>query len=427
MANDNPPLDALDPVDQIDRGIAPADAPATDSVQATLDGWRADGAARRDPVRFATLDALARRAAPHTGPARDVLDARLQTLMEAFAKGPMPAGSIKLFRSTPVVSEVAAVDSTEGDAASAVTDAPAEADAAKAEAEEIAGTDTAQPAKGKVRAKGKVKGDAAVEPHTDVEEVPNTDAVIAAEAEPQLSAVVEGSAGNLVDADAASTALTASTIAAVPDTQAPEDNSDSTQETQSKTLTQRADASFTALLDAFAPSDVLAPARPPAPAPTAKGTPPLQTAARPAAAPLTGNATPSPAPQPATAPATAPAVSAARTPLPPVPAIPALADEPEIVEYFRQTWSRVSTDRQLRESLAQVPGNAGPLNSHHLIHRSLSLMLEMSPEYLRQFLSYAEALSWLEEMNDAGRLAGKPTARTTTPVAAPRSPRGKAR
>lgn len=84
---------------------------------------------------------------------------------------------------------------------------------------------------------------------------------------------------------------------------------------------------------------------------------------------------------------------AASTPLRAQPAEPALAD------YFRDTWARVSVDRQLRQSQAGVPENAGPLNTNHLVHRSLSLMREVSPGYLEQFLSYVDALSWLEGMH----------------------------
>jgi hypothetical protein len=77
-----------------------------------------------------------------------------------------------------------------------------------------------------------------------------------------------------------------------------------------------------------------------------------------------------------------------------------------VLDDFREMWSKISTERQLRQSLAQVPGNAGPLNSSSLVHRSLSLMHELSPGYLRQFLSYVDALSWMEQM--AGSIpAGK--------------------
>ncbi|WP_459615544.1 DUF2894 domain-containing protein [Bordetella sp. 2513F-2] len=99
------------------------------------------------------------------------------------------------------------------------------------------------------------------------------------------------------------------------------------------------------------------------------------------------------------------------------------ASYPESVwlDDFRKTWARLSADRQLRHSQEQVPDNAGPLNSSHLVHRSLSLMREVSPAYLQHFLSYVDALAWLEPLQDA--LAPAPR---ETPRAAPRkSPRGK--
>ncbi|APA89269.1 DUF2894 domain-containing protein [Paraburkholderia sprentiae WSM5005] len=80
---------------------------------------------------------------------------------------------------------------------------------------------------------------------------------------------------------------------------------------------------------------------------------------------------------------------------------PHAAAYPELpaIDYFREVWSKVRTEKQLRQSLAQVPGNAGPLNSSSLVHRALSLMRELSPGYLKQFLSYVDTLSWLEQMN----------------------------
>ena len=59
-------------------------------------------------------------------------------------------------------------------------------------------------------------------------------------------------------------------------------------------------------------------------------------------------------------------------------------------------------------------GNAGPLNSSSLVHRSLSLMSELSPGYLQQFLSYVDALSWMEQMNGGGALPAKDAPRATS-------------
>ena len=99
--------------------------------------------------------------------------------------------------------------------------------------------------------------------------------------------------------------------------------------------------------------------------------------------------------------------------------------EPELADYFRDTWARVSVDRQLRQSQAGVPENAGPLNTNHLVHRSLSLMREVSPGYLEQFLSYVDALSWLEGMHAISLVPERDAPRAQAPRKARAKP-GKA-
>jgi len=64
---------------------------------------------------------------------------------------------------------------------------------------------------------------------------------------------------------------------------------------------------------------------------------------------------------------------------------------------FRNTWSRLSADRQVTRSLKQGPLNAGPINSHMLVLRSLALMRDISPDYLNRFMSYTDTLLWLEQ------------------------------
>ena len=73
---------------------------------------------------------------------------------------------------------------------------------------------------------------------------------------------------------------------------------------------------------------------------------------------------------------------------------------------FREIWSRASADQRLRQTLAQVPPQAGPINSEHLVHRALSSMREVSPECLRHFVSHVDALMALERLLDAGGPAG---------------------
>lgn len=63
---------------------------------------------------------------------------------------------------------------------------------------------------------------------------------------------------------------------------------------------------------------------------------------------------------------------------------------------FREAWSRIRAEDALEQAVGRAPEDAGPLNSHMLMLRSLTLMRELSPDYLRRFLSQAESLLWLE-------------------------------
>jgi hypothetical protein len=92
---------------------------------------------------------------------------------------------------------------------------------------------------------------------------------------------------------------------------------------------------------------------------------------------------------------------------------PAFPELPALGE-FRSIWSRIHSESQLRRALDHLPANAGPLNSSALVHRSITLMRELSPGYLQQFLSYVETLSWVEQMNDFGALVAKDAPRTTS-------------
>lgn len=71
--------------------------------------------------------------------------------------------------------------------------------------------------------------------------------------------------------------------------------------------------------------------------------------------------------------------------------------ELKALSYFRSTWSQLSVDQQLTQALAQVPDNAGPLNSHRLALQSLKLMRDVAPDYLKRFMSYVDALFWLDQ------------------------------
>ncbi|MCD7099744.1 DUF2894 domain-containing protein [Stenotrophomonas sp. MMGLT7] len=80
------------------------------------------------------------------------------------------------------------------------------------------------------------------------------------------------------------------------------------------------------------------------------------------------------------------------------PAAPPAFPELPALDEFRQLWSTLRTESQLRQSLQQAPANAGPLNSATLVHRAIALMRERSPGYLQHFLSYVDALAWMEQL-----------------------------
>lgn len=79
--------------------------------------------------------------------------------------------------------------------------------------------------------------------------------------------------------------------------------------------------------------------------------------------------------------------------------------EPPALGYFRNTWAQLRLEQQLSQSLAKQPENAGPLNSHRLVLRSLQVMRDISPAYLRRFMAYVDALQWLDEAGAAGAAA----------------------
>ena len=101
------------------------------------------------------------------------------------------------------------------------------------------------------------------------------------------------------------------------------------------------------------------------------------------------------------------------------------ASREAMLGYVRSTWSKLSAERRLTQSLATVPQNAGPLNSHHLVHRALALMGELSPAYLGRFMAHVDALLWLDKAAGGQTVAGSTHAsRGESPK---KSSRGKAR
>lgn len=110
----------------------------------------------------------------------------------------------------------------------------------------------------------------------------------------------------------------------------------------------------------------------------------------------------------------------------PVAEPPGAHTELKSVRYSRGTWARLSADRQVTQALNQAPKNAGPINSHAVVLRSLALMRDIAPGYLNHFMTYVDTLLCL---NDAEK-APLPSTRTTaggTSEKKPRAPRARPR
>ena len=80
------------------------------------------------------------------------------------------------------------------------------------------------------------------------------------------------------------------------------------------------------------------------------------------------------------------------------------------VANYRNEWSRLSTEQQRTQTLAQAPENAGPMNSQHLVLRSLERMRDIAPDYLQGFMSYIDTLIWLEQADPTRAASGRSAA-----------------
>jgi hypothetical protein len=80
---------------------------------------------------------------------------------------------------------------------------------------------------------------------------------------------------------------------------------------------------------------------------------------------------------------------------------------------FQGTWSRLRVEQRLRQALAQVPAQAGPLHSARIVSRALQTLHDLSPAYLDAFMTHVDALQWMEQASGGGDL----TARASRPRA----------
>ena len=100
---------------------------------------------------------------------------------------------------------------------------------------------------------------------------------------------------------------------------------------------------------------------------------------------------------------------------------PGARGELKAIRNFRKTWSKLAVDKQLAQAIEQAPDNAGPLNSHMLVLRSLALMRDISPDYLSRFMSYVDTLLWLDQAEIKDKPAAKKALAAKSPTSAGRS------
>ena len=85
------------------------------------------------------------------------------------------------------------------------------------------------------------------------------------------------------------------------------------------------------------------------------------------------------------------------------------------VRGFREVWSKIAAIDHMDQAMVRGPENAGPLNPHMLVLRSLALMRQLSPDYLQRFLSHVDSLLWLDQDNQKHTPAEAKPARKSRP------------
>lgn len=85
--------------------------------------------------------------------------------------------------------------------------------------------------------------------------------------------------------------------------------------------------------------------------------------------------------------------------------------ELKTLRLHRSTWTRLGVDQRLNQALAQVPDNAGPLNTQRLLNQALGLMRDTSPQYLQRFMVQVETLLWIDQAQLPGKASSAGGAR----------------
>jgi hypothetical protein len=120
---------------------------------------------------------------------------------------------------------------------------------------------------------------------------------------------------------------------------------------------------------------------------------------------------------PAGAPAPAPTTSLAA--LDPPARHPGVRTRPRELKALRDhapAWAGLRMQQRVRQALAAVPPQAGPLNTQRLLHETLCRLQAASPAYLQRLVAQVETLLWLEQQAQGAALP-KPARPARAPVA----------
>jgi hypothetical protein len=90
------------------------------------------------------------------------------------------------------------------------------------------------------------------------------------------------------------------------------------------------------------------------------------------------------------------------------------AESPQ-VQQFKKQLQQLRVQKQVTQAIAQAPHNAGPINSHMLVLRSLALMRGASTDYLNRFMAHVDTLFHLDASGAVKPASRKSSAKSSAP------------
>lgn len=91
-----------------------------------------------------------------------------------------------------------------------------------------------------------------------------------------------------------------------------------------------------------------------------------------------------------------------------------LGESPRIRQ-LRAQLRQWAVQQQFSQAMALAPQNAGPINSHRLVLRSLERMREISPAYLQRFMVHLDSLMALHAWQQPAKGSGRPSRTRKSP------------